>query len=393
MSKDHPPHRALFITIVLDGVGIGAQPDAALFGDEGSHTLGHVCAVARPRLPHLASLGLGRISALQGVPAAADPLACYGKMQEISAGKDSTTGHWELAGIHLKEPRPTYPGGFPASLIQRFLDRTGVPGVLGNAAASGTEIIGRLGEEHLCTGFPIVYTSADSVFQIAAHVAVTTTEDLYRIARITRDQACTADHAVDRVIARPFTGDSGAFRRLSWARKDFSLLPPRALPEVLQEAGVRTIGIGKVASLFSGRGFDLSIPTASDAHGQAEILRLMRESGDGPTFLWANLVDCDELYGHRNNPEGFARALEGFDSAIPELTGQLPRGGRLVITADHGNDPTTPSTDHSREYVPLLYFGDGSRRDLGIRATFRDHAATVAAYFGIGLDCGGTAFG
>ena len=382
----------MFVTIVLDGVGIGAQPDACLFGDEGSHTLGHVCAVARPRLPHLAALGVGHIAPLAGVPASALPLASFGKMRQMSAGKDSTTGHWELAGIATARPHPTFPAGFPPDLIERFIRRTGVAGILGNAPASGTEIIAELGEEHMRSGHPIVYTSADSVFQIAAHVGIIDAASLYSIARITREEVCTGSARVTRVIARPFTGEKGAFRRLSAARRDFSVPPPgRALPEMLQAAGVRTVGVGKVASLFCGRGFDRSVATRSNSHALGEILRLMQQAGNVPTFVWANLIEFDELYGHRNDAHGFARALEAFDGCIPELLGRLPPDGRLVITADHGNDPTMDSTDHSREFVPVLYAGGEAARDLGTRRSFADHAATVAGFFGLRIGCG-TAF-
>lgn len=384
---------SLFVTIVLDGVGIGEQPDAPAYGDAGSDTLGHLCAVARPDLPNLTALGLGCIAPLAGIPAVPAPRAAFGRMREVSAGKDSTTGHWELAGIRLETPFPTYPDGFPAELLDVFLEKTGCEGVLGNRAASGTAIIAELGEAHQRTGHPIVYTSADSVFQVAAHVDTIPLETLYRICEITRREVCVEPHGVGRVIARPFEGEPGRYTRLSPARKDFSRRPPWTLQQALQEHGVRTVSVGKISNLFGGVGFDEAVKTRSNEHGIAETLRLMRDHGPGdpPTFVWTNLVDFDELYGHRNNPDGFARALEVFDRAVPDLLAALPDGGRLVITADHGNDPTTPSTDHSREYVPLLYYG-GAVRDLGIRPSFNDHAATVAAYFGARLDTPGTPF-
>ena len=384
----------LFVTIILDGVGIGEQPDSAQFGDAGSHTLGNVCAVAHPALPNLAALGLGCIVPLEGVPAVATPRANYGKMREVSVGKDSTTGHWEMAGLRLEQPFPTYPHGFPADVIDAFVEKTGCGGVLGNKAASGTAIIEELGEAHQRTGHPIVYTSADSVFQIAAHKDTIPLHELYRICQIARGAVCVGPHAVGRVIARPFVGMPGTYTRVSAERKDFSRLPPRTLQQALQQHGVRTVSVGKVNSLFGNLGFDEAYKTRSNAQGIDEMLHLMRAYGPDapPTFVWANLLDFDELYGHRNNPDGFARALEEFDRAVPDLLDALPEGGRLVITADHGNDPTTPSTDHSREYVPLLVYGCNAGRNLGTRPSFNDHAATVAVYFGTPFETDGTSF-
>ncbi len=384
----------LFVTIILDGVGIGAQPDAARYGDAGSDTLGHVCAVARPALPHLAQLGLGCIAPLAGVPPAPAPRAHYGRMREVSAGKDSTTGHWELAGLRLEQPFPTYPDGFPAEVIDAFVAKAGCGGVLGNRTASGTAIIEELGEAHQRTGHPIVYTSADSVFQVAAHKDTIPLEALYRMCRIAREEVCVGAHAVGRVIARPFVGRPGAYRRVSAERKDFSLLPPEPVQQALRRCGVRTVSVGKISDLFGGVGFDESHKTKSNDEGLAETLRQMRALGrDGrPAFLWTNLVDFDQEFGHRNDPDGFARALEAFDRALPVLLEALPEGGRLVLTADHGNDPTTPSTDHSREYVPLLVYGHGGGRNLGTRASFNDHAATVAAFFGVDFETPGIPF-
>ena len=384
----------LFVTIVLDGVGIGEQPDSAQFGDAGSNTLGHVCAVAHPALPNMAALGLGCIIPLEGVPAAASPRANYGRMREVSAGKDSTTGHWELAGLRLEHPFPTYPLGFPAEMIDSFLEKTGYDAVLGNKAASGTVIIDELGATHQRTGQPIVYTSADSVFQIAAHKDTIALDELYRICQIARGAVCVGEHAVGRVIARPFLGEPGGYTRIQAERKDFSRLPPWTLQQTLREQGVRTISVGKIDSLFGGLGFDEAYKTRSNAQGIDKTLRLLRAFSpeSPPTFIWINLVDFDELYGHRNNPDGFARALEAFDKAVPALLDALPQGARLVLTADHGNDPTTPSTDHSREHVPLLVYGRDAGCDLGIRPSFNDHAATVAAYFGVPFETDGTSF-
>ena len=380
----------LFVTVVLDGVGAGAQPDADRYGDADSHTLAHVCAVARPRLPHLTQLGLGRIVPLEGIEAVPAPTAAFGRMRELSAGKDSTTGHWELAGLRLNQPFPTYPDGFPDVLLDAFVQATGCGGVLGGRPASGTAVIDELGEEHQRTDFPIVYTSADSVFQIAAHAETIPVETLYRLCHVARTDVCTGANAVGRVIARPFAGRPGAYERLSEQRKDFSLSPPSTpLQTHLQKRDVRTVAIGKTADLFAGAGFDEAHKTTSNAHGIDLTLEAMRTpqgegrlSGDAATFIWTNLVDFDQEYGHRNDPEGFAHALEAFDQRLPDLLGALPEDGRLLLTADHGNDPTTPGTDHSREYVPLLVYGMAPR-DLGLRESFNDHAATVAAYFGL----------
>lgn len=376
----------LFVTLILDGVGIGAQPDADRYGDAGSDTLGHVCATARPHLPHLAALGLGCIAPLTGVPPVAAPMAHYGRMQEVSVGKDSTTGHWEMAGLRLDEPFPTYPDGFPEDLVAAFCRLTGVADVLGNKAASGTEIIKELGAEHQRTGLPIVYTSADSVFQVAAHQDTLPLQQLYRLCEIARNHVCTGPHAVGRVIARPFVGTPGAYQRVGAARKDYSRLPDTTtLQEALQAHGVRTVSVGKVSDLFGHVGFDEGHKTPNNAAGIAETLRLIQAhtAQHPPTFVWTNLVDFDQEYGHRNNPDGFARALEAFDQAVPALIEALPAGSRLLLTADHGNDPTTPSTDHSREYVPLLYYDHAPGTALGLRPSFNDHAATVAAYFGV----------
>lgn len=385
----------LFVTIVLDGVGIGAQPDADRYGDEGSDTLGHVIAAESPQLPYLQALGLGNIRHLDGLPPATAPVASYGRMTEVSAGKDSTTGHWELAGLRLDEPFPTYPDGFPAELIEAFLEETGADGVLGNRPESGTVIIDDLGERHIDTGHPIVYTSADSVFQIAAHMDVIVLDDLYEMCRITRERVCTGDHGVGRVIARPFEGEPGSFSRNSSKRKDFARLPDEpALQDLLRDAGVRTVSIGKVADLFAGRGFDESVKTVSNEDGVRQTLGWIARAKQEeiPTFIWVNLIDFDQEYGHRNDPSGFARSLEAFDAELPHITDAMPRGSRLVITADHGNDPTTPGTDHSREYVPLLYYGDPSPRPLGTRRSFRDHAATVLRAFDLPVPPGAVPF-
>ena len=387
----------LFVTIVLDGVGVGDAPDAGAYGDAGSDTLGHVCAAERPRLPNLARWGLGRVAALDGVAPAESPAASWGTMTETAAGKDSTTGHWELAGVVLDCPFPLYPEGFPPEVIAAFCRAARVEGVLGNRAASGTEILAALGDAHVETGRPIVYTSGDSVFQIAAHVDEVPLEALYAMCRAAREEVCVGEHAVGRVIARPFRGASGAYERLSVARKDFSLRPPRpTVQEALQAAGVRTVAVGKIAALFGGIGFDVEVKTAGNAEGIEKTRAAIEEAAAAraPTFIWTNLVDFDELYGHRNDAEGFARALEAFDATLPTLEAVLPGGARLVITADHGNDPGYPGTDHTRERVPLLLLEKGQPlgQPLGTRASFADHAATVAAAFGIPWGGPGTSF-
>ncbi len=376
--------------IVLDGVGAGELPDAADYGDRGSNTLGNTAeAVGGLRLPNLQQLGLGNIISIKGVPPCASPLASYGKLGCLSKGKDSTTGHWELAGLVVKKEFPVYPSGFPRELMDSFLRATGARGFLGNTPASGTVIIQELGDEHVRTGFPIVYTSADSVFQIAAHEDVIPLEALYAICRVTREQVCTGRHTVGRVIARPFVGTSGSYARTAH-RRDFSLAPAgMTLLDLLHEAGVPTVGIGKIDDLYAGRGLETAIHTAGNAEGVAKILEESSARSSG--FIMANLVDFDMLYGHRNDPQGFARALEEFDAALPALLGTLGPDDVLILTADHGNDPVTPSTDHSREYVPLLWF-DPARRGipLGTRASLADVGKTAAGIFDLDAPLAGT---
>lgn len=387
----------LVVTLILDGVGVGDAPDADAYGDAGSFTLGHVCEAARPVLPTLAEWGLGCIAEMPGVPSAETPRASWGRLTETAAGKDSTTGHWELAGVILDQPFPTYPKGFPAEVVERFCEATGATGVLGNRPESGTVIIEELGEEHQRTGRPIVYTSADSVFQIAAHTETVALEDLYRMCRIARREVMQGEHGVGRVIARPFVGAPGAYERVPSERRDFALKPPSPpLQSVLQEGGVRTVAIGKIGSLFAGVGFDSITKTADNAEGVTITRRAIQraaESGE-KTFIWTNLVDFDELYGHRNDPTGFAEALEAFDAALTSLVEALPEKARLIVTADHGNDPTYPGTDHTRERVPLLVFdpAQGQGRKIGTRGTYADHAASVAAALGAPWNGPGTSF-
>lgn len=374
-------HRA--IIIVLDGLGVGELPDAAAFGDTGSNTLGNLSRHFADglRLPNLQSLGLGNIIPVRGVPPASSPRAAFGKCNERSAGKDSTSGHWEIAGVWTEEPFPTYPHGFPEEIIKPFCERIG-RGILGNKAASGTEIILELGEEHLRTGKPIVYTSADSVFQIAAHERVYPLPELYRICEIARE-LLDGPHRVGRVIARPFVGEVGAFKRTP-DRRDYSITPPP--PTLLtrcQEAGVSTIGVGKIGDLFAHCGVDEELHTRSNIEGIEETIRQMT-SAASPALIFTNLVEGDSSYGHRNDCEGYRRALEEFDARLPEIIAAQRPGDLLIITADHGVDPTTPSTDHSREYTPLLVWGIGVRGgvDLGTRATYADIGQSVAAWLG-----------
>ena len=377
------------IILVLDGVGVGAAPDAADYGDVGSNTLGNVArAVGGLDLPNLTSLGLGRVIPLDGVSAMESVRGAWGVMQPRSAGKDSTTGHWEIAGVHLAKPFPTYPGGFPEGVIDEFARRTG-RGVLGNVAASGTAILTEHGAEHLRTGKWIVYTSADSVFQVAAHEQVVPVEELWRACEIAREML-VAPHDVSRVIARPFLGTNGAFTRTS-KRRDFSLAPPgETLLDALQEAKIPRAGVGKVDDLFAGRGIRAR-HTASNAEGISAIANWLAKSESG--LLFANLVDFDQLYGHRNDVSGFYHALREFDAALPALEAKLREDDLLFITADHGNDPTTPSSDHARECVPLLATGARVRPvSVGRRSTFSDLGATVAEWFGVPFRGRGSSF-
>lgn len=366
------------ILIVLDSVGAGALPDAARYGDEGADTLGNLARwVGGLKLPNLARLGLGNIREISGVPAVAEPFGAYGRMAERSAGKDTTTGHWELAGVVLDQAFPVYPQGFPPEVIQAFEQATGRR-VLGNKAASGTAIIAELGEEHVRTGRPIVYTSADSVFQVAAHEEVIPVEELYRMCEAAR-RILVGPHGVGRVIARPFVGEPGRFERTE-RRRDFSLPPPEpTLLDRLTGAGIPVTGVGKIEDIFAGRGLTEAVHTRDNAEG-LEITRRWLEKGEG--LIFTNLVDFDMVYGHRNDVQGYAEALSRFDAFLPRLLEELREGDLLVITGDHGCDPTTKGTDHTREYVPVLAVGPRVKGgvDLGIRSTFADAGATVAEW-------------
>ncbi|MGB4630336.1 MAG: phosphopentomutase [Tepidanaerobacteraceae bacterium] len=369
------------ILIVLDSVGVGELPDAAKYGDEGSNTLGNVAkAVGGLSLPNMQKMGIGNIIDIEGVPAVKEPTAAYGKAAEKSAGKDTTTGHWELAGVILERPFPVYPDGFPPELIEEFEKRIGRK-VLGNKVASGTEIIKELGDEHVKTGRPIVYTSADSVFQIAAHEEVIPVEELYEICKIARE-ILRGEHGVARVIARPFVGKSGEYLR-TYNRADFSLKPPHdTLLDKVVRAGMEVIGVGKIWDIFAGQGITKAMHTEGNMDGVDKTLEAIDMIQKGLVF--SNLVDYDMLYGHRNDPVGYAKALEEFDGRLPEILEKLGDNDVLIITADHGCDPTTVSTDHSREYVPVLVYGDRIKAGvkLGTLSSFSDIGQTVTDFLG-----------
>jgi len=379
------------LLIVLDGVGIGELPDAYKFGDEGSNTLANTAKVVGGlNLPNLEMFGLGNICPIMGLNYRENPLSYFGKMAEKSPGKDTTTGHWEIAGIILDKPFPIYPNGFPKEIIQEFEKRIGRK-TLGNYPASGTEIIKKLGEEHIKTGYPIVYTSADSVFQIAAHEDVIPVEELYKICQIARE-LLKGEHGVARVIARPFLGEKGNFYRTP-KRKDFSLPPPKkTILDYLKENGKDVIGIGKIEDIFAGKGLTYSMHQENNREGIENIIKALNISNDGLIFV--NLVDLDMLYGHRNDPFGFAKALEEFDSFIPIILEKLKNDDILIITADHGCDPTTESTDHSREYVPLLIYSKKFKNpsNLGILSSFSDLGKTIGDIFKIKNDLDGKTF-
>ncbi len=378
--------RRRFVILVADSAGCGALPDAGEYGDEGSDTIGNTSrAVGGLSLPVLGRMGLGRLTAIQGVPPDPAPAAFHGRMAERSHGKDTITGHWEMMGIVLREGLATFPQGFPPGIVDAFVAATGVPGILANRAASGTEIIQELGEEHQRTGRPIVYTSADSVFQIAAHEETVPLETLYAWCRAAR--RLLDPWRVARVIARPFVGTPGRYTR-TYHRKDFALpAPGPTVLEKLVEQGVPVIGVGKIPDIFDRRGITDELHTEGNADGLARTEALLDRVDHGLVFV--NLVDFDMLYGHRNDPQGYARALEELDRALPRLLGKLAPGEVLALTADHGCDPTTPSTDHSREYVPLVVHAPGrGGGDLGTRGSFADLGATVADFFGVKADVG-----
>ncbi|RAL20876.1 phosphopentomutase [Lujinxingia litoralis] len=374
-----PDKRA--VLIVLDSVGAGELPDADKYGDVGSHTLGHIAeTIADFDLPNLRALGLGNIEGIPQIAPVEAPTATFGRMAEKAHGKDTATGHWEFVGIIPDKPFRTFPEGFDDEIIQEFIEKTGVPGVLGNRAASGTVIIEELGQEHIQTGKPIVYTSADPVFQIAAHEDVVPLETLYKWCEIAYD--IVTPRGQSRVIARPFVGEFPEFKRTA-NRKDYTLPPPsETVLDRLQAAGVRTTGIGKIGNIYAHQGLSDELHSTSNDHGVELTLQCI---ADRKGLIFTNLVDFDALYGHRRNPRGYADALMTFDRQLPTLIEALDPGDLLIITADHGNDPTFPGTDHTREYVPLLIVEKGrpGSKDLGTRASFADIGATLAAYFGV----------
>ncbi|MGG1633939.1 phosphopentomutase [Paenibacillus sp. FSL K6-3182] len=368
--------------IVLDSVGIGELPDAAAFGDEGSHTLGHICEqVPDMKLPNLTAMGLGNIAPLATILKADKPQACYGKMAEVSVGKDTMTGHWELMGLEVKVPFQVYSDGFPAELIEKFEALTGRK-VIGNKPASGTEILDEYGEEQLRTGAWIVYTSGDSVFQIAAHEDVIPLNELYHACEIARELTLNDPYVVGRVIARPYIGEPGAYKRTP-NRHDYALKPfGETVLDHLKNEGLDVISVGKINDIFTGQGINESYPTKSNLDGIKATIKLLNRPFHG--LLFTNLVDFDSLYGHRRDPKGYAACLEEFDQYVPELMQQMGGNDLLIITADHGNDPTAPGTDHTREYVPILIYSPSLAKDsisIGIRNTFADLAATIAENF------------
>ncbi len=385
MTQESPFNRITLI--VLDGAGIGAMPDAPAWGDAGSDTFGHICESRQLHLPNLQSLGLGNIRPLSGVPAVEKVRGGYGKCALRSNGKDTTTGHWEMAGIILERAFPTYPNGFPSDVIDEFIKRTKVPGVLGNVPASGTEIIKELGEEHVKTGKPIVYTSGDSVFQIAAHEEVIPLDRLYEICEIARGML-RGEHEVGRVIARPFLGEPGSFYRTE-NRHDYAVPPPREnLLPLLSENGLEVVSIGKIASIYDSQGVTQELTAKNNEQSINQTVSALKEDSRG--LIFSNLVDFDMLYGHRRDTEGYALALEHFDARWPEIESAMNDGDLLMITADHGNDPTYRGTDHTREYAPLIVYGKKARAgvDLGTRASLSDIGRTIAQNFGLELNAG-----
>ncbi len=376
------PHFDRVIWIVLDSVGIGELPDAAAYGDVGRDTLGHIARSRPLKIPNLVRLGLANIKPLANLTSAANPAGSYGKGATVSPGKDTTTGHWEMAGIWLDQAFPVYPHGFPKTLIEEFERQIGRR-TLGNKPGSGTEIIKELGAEHVRTGFPIVYTSGDSVFQIAAHEDVIPIAELYRMCEIAR-KLLDGPNRVGRVIARPFTGAAGNFRRTE-RRHDYAVEPPRPmLLDVLAEAKTPVFGVGKIHDIYNGRGVDQNVTTKNNADGMAKLTEALTQRPNG--LIFANLVDFDMLYGHRKDVEGFARSLEEFDALLGPFLESLRPSDLLIITADHGcdPDPVNPTTDHSREYVPILAYSPRMRAgvNLGTRATLADMGQTVAENFG-----------
>jgi phosphopentomutase len=372
---------------VLDGAGIGEMPDAAEWGDAGSDTFGHILASRQLDLPNLQRLGVANVRPLSGLSPLDQPVGCYGRCALRSNGKDTTTGHWEMAGIILEKAFPTYPDGFPRAVLDRFIAETGVPGILGNVPASGTEIIKDLGEEHLKTGKPIVYTSADSVFQIAAHEEVIPVPKLYEICETAR-RILDGEHKVGRVIARPFLGQPGNFYRTE-NRHDYAVPPPREnLLPALADEGFDVVCVGKIASIYDALGVTKDLIAKNNEQSIDQTIKALKDSTRG--LIFSNLVDFDMLYGHRRDTEGYARALERFDARFPEIENAMREDDLVIITADHGNDPTFRGSDHTREYVPLLVYGKRARPgvNLGTRDSLADIGQTIAENFGTKLRAG-----
>jgi phosphopentomutase len=378
--------------IVMDSVGIGEAPDAEAFGDKGADTLGHIASHRNGlKMPNMASLGLGNIREVKGIKAAGQPKAFYTKMQEASNGKDTMTGHWEIMGLRIDQPFRTFPDGFPDALLNELKERTG-RGIIGNKPASGTEILDELGEQHMETGDMIVYTSADSVLQIAAHEDIIPLDELYRICEIARELTLDDPYMLGRIIARPFVGNPGAFERTS-NRHDYALKPfGRTTMNSLQDANYDVIALGKISDIYDGEGVTKSVRTKDNDDGMTKLVESMDEDFTGISFL--NLVDFDAKYGHRRDPEGYGKALEDFDERLPEVLNKLKEDDLLLITADHGNDPVHHGTDHTREYVPLIAYHTGTAQgeELPLRNTFADIAATIAENFNIDMPEHGTSF-
>lgn len=380
------------ILIVLDSLGVGELPDAASYGDVGSHTLDNVWKSCKGlNIPNLKSLGFGNIEGVKEVGKVENPIGSFGKSQEMSKGKDTVTGHWEMAGCILHEPLNTYLNGFSSEIIEEFKKRTGVKGILGNTVASGTAIIEELGDEHVKTGYPIIYTSADSVFQIAAHEEVISLEELYRMCEIAREMLVDK-WAVGRVIARPFVGKNGEYKRTS-NRHDYALNPfNKTILEYIKDASMEVAAVGKIEDIYNKKGVTLAVHTKGNMDGVDKTLDYMKTVNSG--LIFTNLVDFDMLYGHRNDPAGYGKAIEDFDNRLPEIFSNLKEDDVLIITADHGCDPTTASTDHSREYIPILVYGKNIKagENIGIRSTFADIGKSILGYLNVKNDLVGTDF-
>lgn len=391
MKMSSYTYKRVFL-VVMDSVGIGEAPDAEKFGDKGANTLGHIAEHMKGlNMPNMAKLGLSNIEQVKGVPKADKPLAYYTKMEEASSGKDTMTGHWEIMGLRIDTPFRVFPDGFPDELINELEERTGRK-IIGNIPASGTEILDQLGQEHVDTGALIVYTSADSVLQIAAHEGVVPIEELYDICKIARELTLDEKYMVGRIIARPFVGEAGNWKRTS-NRHDYALKPfERTVMNELKDGGYDVISIGKISDIYDGEGVTKSLRTVSNMDGMDKLVETTAMNFTGISFL--NLVDFDAVFGHRRDPEGYGKALEEYDARLPEVFANLNEDDLLIITADHGNDPTAPGTDHTREYVPLLAYSPKHKagKQLDIRKTFADIGATIADNFNTRMPKHGKSF-